>query len=249
MIAGYSARAWMPCIFFIFSFCSAAAQGKWLKALHSPVMFKGDDSTAFRDPAVLYDKGTLWLFFTLCKTDADGMVYSYTAMSSTKNCKKWTPVKILTPKDQSLDFSSPGNIIRYKNEWIMCLQTYPRPAYKAAQMPRFATKDARLYIMRSNNLVDWSAPELIKVKGPDTSIEQMGRMIDPYLLEDKDEKGKYWCFYKQNGVSMSYSYNLRNWHFYGHTVSGENTCVLVENNEYILFHSPKNGIAIKHSPD
>lgn len=170
-------------------------------------------------------------------------------MSSTKDLKNWSAIKILTPRDQSLDFSSPGNVIRYKDEWVLCLQTYPRPDYRVEQMPRFGTGDARLYTMRSKDLENWSAPELLKVKGPETSFAQMGRMIDPCLLEDKDEKGKWWCFYKQNGVSMSYSYDLANWTYFGKTESGENICVLVANKEYILFHSPKNGIAIKRSPD
>ena len=74
-------------------------------------------------------------------------------------------------------------------------------------------------------------------------------MIDAYLVEDKDEKGKYWCFYKQRGVSMSYSTDLQNWTFFGFTDAGENTTVLTENNEYILFHSPSNGIGIKKSKD
>ncbi len=225
------------------------AQGKRLTDLQSPVILKGDIKNAYRDPAVLYDKGRMYLFFTIVKTEEDNKVYSYTAMSSTKDLITWTPVKILTPKDQSLDYSSPGNVVRYKDEWVMCLQTYPRPGYTANEMPRFGTGDARLYLMRSKDLVHWSLPELMKVKGPETAIDAMGRMIDPYLLEDKNERGKWWCFYKQNGVSMSYSYDLINWTYTGHTESGENTCVLVENNEYILFHSLKNGIAIKHSPD
>ncbi|MEO5996646.1 MAG: hypothetical protein ABIN89_07935 [Chitinophagaceae bacterium] len=50
-------------------------------------------------------------------------------------------------------------------------------------------------------------------------------------------------------MSMSYSYDLNTWKYSGHTESGENACVFVENNEYILFHSPKNGMAIKRSAD
>ncbi len=46
---------------------------------------------------------------------------------------------------------------------------------------------------------------------------------------------------------MSYTYDFKNWAYFGHTESGENACVLIENNEYALFHSPKNGIAIKRS--
>lgn len=220
-----------------------------LACLASPIIFKGNEKIAYRDPAVLYHQKTFYLFFTMVRVEDSGKVYSYTAMSHSKDLHKWSEIKILTPRDQSLDFSSPGNVIRYKNEWILCLQTYPRPGYTVDQMPRFGTGDARLFIMRSKDLKNWSKPELLKVKGPGVSEKEMGRMIDPYLLEDKDEAGKYWCFYKQNGVSMSWSHDLVNWTYSGHTESGENACVLVENNEYILFHSPKNGIAIKRSND
>lgn len=224
------------------------AQINRLSKLSSPVIFKGDEKTAYRDPAVLYHQKKFYLFFTLVRNE-EGKIYSYTAMSHSADLKKWSPVKIITPRDQALDFSSPGNIVRFKDEWILCLQTYPRPDYTADQQPRYGTGASRIYIMRSKDLETWGAPEVMKVKGPDVEIADMGRMIDPYLLEDKDEKGKWWCFYKQNGVSMSYSYDLLNWKFFGRTESGENVCVLNENNEYILIHSPKNGIAIKHSSD
>lgn len=220
-----------------------------LAKLTSPVLFKGNEKTAYRDPAVLYHKNKFFLFFTLVRVEEDNKVYSYTAMSTSKDLQQWSKVKILTPRNQTLDYSSPGNVVRYKNEWVLCLQTYPRPGYYASQMPRFGTGDARIYTMHSKNLRHWSSPQLLKVKGNHVSEKEMGRMIDPYLLEDKDEKGKWWCFYKQNGVSMSYSYNLSDWTYFGYTESGENVCVLVEEDEYILMHSPKNGIAIKRSKD
>jgi predicted GH43/DUF377 family glycosyl hydrolase len=236
----------------VFSFLlfksNGQAQTSLLKDLKSPIIFNGNDSTAFRDPAVLYYNNQFYLFFTLVKTE-EGKIYSYTATSNSKDLKKWSPVKVITPKDQSLDYCSPGNIVRYNNEWVMCLQTYPRPDYSANQPPRYGNGDCRLFVMRSKDLVNWGVPEIIKVKGSDVKIADMGRMIDPYLLEDKDEKGKWWCFYKQNGVSMSYSYDLSNWNYFGNTESGENVTVLNENNEYILIHSPSNGIAIKRSPD
>ena len=69
-------------------------------------------------------------------------------------------------------------------------------------------------------------------------------MIDPYLLEDKDEPGKFWCFYKQAGVSLSWSRDLVHWNYHGRTESGENVCVAVVNGEYWLWHSPRNGIGL-----
>jgi hypothetical protein len=50
----------------------------------------------------------------------------------------------------------------------------------------------------------------------------MGRMIDPYIFPDKDEPGKWWCFYKQNGVSMSWSRDLKTWTYVGKRRAGEN---------------------------
>jgi len=235
-------------IILLLSITQVFAQRNFLKSLNSPIIFRGDEKTAYRDPAILFYDNTLFLFFTLVRTE-DGYVYSYTAMSKSKDLKKWSPIKIITPRDMALDFSSPGDVVHFNNEWVLCLQTYPRPNYKVSEMPRFGTGDARLYLMRSKDLEHWSTPEIMKVKGPDVSFKNMGRMIDPYLLKDENEPGKWWCFYKQNGVSMSYSYDLHKWQFFGYTESGENACVLYQNKEYILFHSLKNGMGIKKSKD
>lgn len=235
-------------LLFLFSSCQTFQNEINLEDLDSPVLFMGNDSTAYRDPAILFHDNLFYLFFTLSRIENDS-IFQYTAQSRSTDLKNWTSYEIITPRDQNLDFCSPGNVIRFNDEWILCLQTYPRPDYVVSQMPRFGNNDARLYIMRSKDLQTWSVPELLKVKGEDVSIEKMGRMIDAYIFEDKNETGKWWCFYKQNGVSMSYSYNLRDWTFWGNTEAGENASVLIENDEYILFHSLKNGMKIKRSKD
>ena len=103
--------------------------------------------------------------------------------------------------------------------------------------------------MRSRDLEAWGKPELLRVKGPDVPVDRMGRMIDPYLVEDKDEPGKWWCFYKQHGVSLSHSRDLKTWTYAGRWRAGENVCVLVDGGEYVMFHSPGNGIGVKRSKD
>lgn len=222
------------------------AQNSLLSDLRSPIIFKGNDSIAYRDPAILLHEDIFHLFYTLVKAE-NGLIYSYTASSKSKDLKHWSPAKIITAKNQNLNFCSPGNIIRFKDEWILSLQTYPRPGLGEKDKTRYGSADARVFIMRSKDLENWSAPELIKVKGADVKEADMGRMIDPYIVEDKDEKGKWWCFYKQNGVSMSYTYDFENWTYCCHSESGENVTVLTENDEYLLFHSPHNGIGIKRS--
>ena len=71
-------------------------------------------------------------------------------------------------------------------------------------------------------------------------------MIDPYLLQDKDVPGKWWCFYKQNGIGTP-TFDLKNWTYAGKSDAGENPCVILDGDHYVLFHSPPNGIGIKRS--
>ena len=188
----------------------AKAQSFDYDGIKSPILFKGDYKFAYRDPAVIYHDGEFHLFFTLVERAADSGMYLFTAYSKSEDLIHWTYPKKLTPRDRNLNFSSPGNIVRYNEQWILCLQTYPTPNKET-----WGNSTSRIWIMRSDDLEHWSDPEILMVKGDDVPVSKMGRMIDPYLLEDANESGKWWCYYKQNGVSMSYSYDLMNWTFSG----------------------------------
>lgn len=126
----------------------------------------------------------------------------------------------------------------------MCLQTYPRPNGE-----KYGNASSRIWMMESLDLDQWSEPELLHLKGDHVPMEDMGRMIDPYLIESKDEPGTWFCFYKQNGVSLSYSYDLNHWTYYGNEQAGENVCILKLDNQYVMLHSPENGIGIMKSQD
>ncbi|MDR3706987.1 MAG: hypothetical protein P4L33_01705 [Capsulimonadaceae bacterium] len=214
------------------------------KNLTSPILFHGSATTAYRDPAAIYHDGRFHLFFTLVEAAPGDAPYLYTATSTSADLIDWTEPVRLTPADRRANFSSPGNVVRYGGEWVLSLQTYPRPNGE-----KYGNEDARVWKMRSRDLTTWSAPELLRVKGPNVPQAEMGRMIDPYLLEDKDEPGKWWCFFKQNGVSMSWSRDLENWTFFGSHGAGENACVVIDGDDYVLFHSPENGIGVSRSTD
>lgn len=217
-----------------------------LTALTSPILFKGDAHTAYRDPLIMQAEGTFWMFFTLNTHDADGRPFWQTAYSRSTDLAHWSKPVPITPRDRNLNYCSPGSIIRYENQWVLCLQTYPTPGEGT-----HGDDTCRLWLLRSEDLTHWSPPELLKFLGPDVPEAAMPRMIDPYLLADKDDPGKWWCFckVKQTGVSMAWSRDLKTWHPQGREDGGENACVIVQNGEYVLFHSPANGIGIKRSPD
>ena len=215
-----------------------------LAAIASPVVFRGDAATAYRDPAAVYHDGWFYLYFTVAKIEPDQQAYGYVAWSKSRDLAHWTEPKIFTPRDQRLNYSSPGNLIRQGGEWVLCLQTYPRPHGE-----KYADETARIWTLRSKDLETWGPPELLRVKGPEVAQEKMGRMIDPFLLESKDDPGKWYCFYKQHGVSISWSRDLKDWTYLGHTAAGENPCVIADGGEYVLFHSPPDGIGVKRSND
>jgi hypothetical protein len=215
-----------------------------LSTLSSDVLFRGDATTAYRDPAAVYRNGWFYLYFTLAKIEPDKRVFLYTAWSKSRDLQSWADIKVITPRDQRLNFCSPGDIVRYMGSYILCLQTYPRPNGE-----QYGNQDCRIWTIRSEDLEHWSEPSLLRVKGENMLTQKMGRMIDPYLLQDKDIPGKWWCFYKQNGISISSSHDLEAWTFEGKINAGENPAVVIDNNEYVLFHSPGNGIGIKRSSD
>ena len=216
-----------------------------LDQLPSPILLQGNDHLAFRDPAAIYFGNRFHLFFTLVETESPGQwPYLYTAISTSTDLLHWTHPCKLTPRDRSLNYSSPGSIIRFQDQWCLCLQSYPRPHGE-----KYANESARLFLLRSSDLQHWSDPELLHVKGPDVPPSAMGRMIDPFLLQDKDDPAKWWCLFKQNGMSFSWSCDLQTWHFAGHHPAGENVCILREAQQYILFDSPENGIGMRFSPD
>lgn len=213
-------------------------------SIRQPVFLSGDQRIAYRDPCAHFHEGVFRVWHTQIHGEAGGDWYAVAAETESRDLLTWSEPRVITPMDKRLNYSSPGNVIRYHDRWVMCLQTYPAP-----DGGKFGDETSRVWTMTSDDLETWDAPELIRVKGPEVAREDMGRMIDPYLVEDKDEPGKWWCFYKQNGASMSWSRDLETWTYSGHVDAGENVCLLVEADEYILFHSPKNGVGVKRSRD
>lgn len=82
------------------------------ETIRTPIIFEGNATTAYRDPAAVYHEGMFHLFFTVVKTEADGKVYSYTACSRSPDLLRWTEPRTFTPRDQSLNYCSPGSIVR-----------------------------------------------------------------------------------------------------------------------------------------
>lgn len=205
-------------------------------------IFSGDRFNTYRDPACYYHEGKFYLFMTYGEKD-ESYMYNMVAMSVSEDLVNWSEPKILTQRNRNLNFCSPGNIIKVGDEYILTVTSYPLPDPYRVRF--YATDEARIFTMKTKDFKEFSEPEIIMAKG-DMKIEDMGRMIDPYIIKSKDEE-KYFLMFKQNGVSLSHSYDLKNWEFDGSYEGGENACVIIKDGEYYLIHSPDDGIGIKKS--
>jgi hypothetical protein len=208
----------------------------------SPILLRGDAHTAYRDPAVFYHDGTFYFYFTKVETEADGKIFLYLGMTTSRDLHNFTPVCKLSPRDQSLNFSSPGNVVRHQGKFYLCCQTYCRENGE-----KYGNANSRIWLRESSDLLHWGEPQLMHVKGDEVPSEQMGRMIDPYLIQKPD--GEWFCFFKQNGVSFSRSRDLLHWEFCGSIECGENVCVVKDGAVYRMWHSPHNGIGEMISHD
>ena len=156
--------------------------------IQSSRLIAGDENHAFRDPAVIYKDSVFRLYCTYTETEADGSIYMYTVLMRSADLIHWSdPVK-LTPRDRSINFSSPGCIVEWEGKYIMCLQTYCRENGE-----KYGNGRSRIYTMASSDLETWDEPRPLMVKG-NTSLADMGRMIDPYLIYDR-KRGLWNCFY------------------------------------------------------
>lgn len=230
----------------------ASADHSLLDALSSPILLAGGPHIAYRDPLLLHHDGLFYLYFSCAREEEDHLIYWYLGLSTSTDLRHWTEPRLLTPRDQNLNYASIGDIVRVDGEWLLCAQTYPIVGFRRGDKLRYADDRARLFIFHSPDLVHWDRPELIRVKGPDVSEAAMGKMIDPFLLRDRAVPGRWWCFYKQNGhVQCSSSTDLRAWT--PGTIDlahGENPCVITQDHDYVLFYSPNdNGIGVKRSTD
>lgn len=206
------------------------------------ILFRGNDQFAYRDPTCCRCGDLYHLFFTVSEKDG-GYMYNRIAMSSTRDFREWSEPVMLTEKDYHLNYCSPGNVILRNGEYVLCFNSYPMPFPFAERSA--ADETARLFTMRTKDFVAFTPPELLN---PKTGIptKDAGRMIDPYILE---HGGMYHLFFKQNGVSLSRSWDFDSWEYLGHAEGGENACVLEQEDGFLLIHSPRNGIAFSRSAD
>ena len=156
-------------------------------SIRRPVFLAGDATIAYRDPCGHYHDGVFRVWHTQVHGEAGGDWVTATGVVESRDLANWTQPRVITPLDRRLNYSSQCNVIRYDGRWVMCLQTYPTP-----DGGRIGDETARVFAMCSDDLVEWDEPELIAVKGPDVARVDLGRMFDPYLIDDKDEPGKWW---------------------------------------------------------
>lgn len=206
-----------------------------------PIIFQGDENTAYRDPTCYFNNGEYHLFFTVSEKE-DGYMYNYVAHSVSRDLKIFSALEIITEKDRSKNFCSPGNVILKDGEFYIFVTSYPMPLPYSERY--WADENARLFYIKTADFKTFSEPIRLYPKGKD--CENEGRMIDPFVL---DENGKYLLFFKQNGISLSVSSDLEDWEYLGRTDGGENACVLKKDGKYLLIHSPENGIGIMESSD
>lgn len=221
------------------------------------------DKIGFRDPTAVVHDGKIYCFYSYIEKSDDGFTDFRLGLSVTDDLVHWQEPVLLTERDRRLNYSSPGNIIRKDDEFLMCFQTYPTAGNAPGRI--FGNSKCRLYTARSKDLLHWSKPELMRVHGDETAEDQMGRMIDPFIVEEQFSPGNYLVFYKQpprdakprtdpNGYPIEYmSYSatkdLKHFEYKDSAECGENVCVLFHNGEYLLYHSPQNGIGCYHTKD
>ncbi len=131
-----------------------------------------------RDPLLHYHDGVFRCFHTSVEKYGDNFRLFLDVVRSV-DLVHWSASTRLTTSE--LGFSSSGNIIGVEGAWVMCVQSYPIPIGR-----EFADESARLWLMFSLDLENWSDPRPIKPEGVRVIWTESHRQIDPCLIEHDD---------------------------------------------------------------
>lgn len=199
-----------------------------------------EPQAALRDPAGFLHEGLFYCFHTVVEQGPEAPRLFVDVVTS-RDLARWSAPERLT--QGSLNFSSPGNVLRTDNQWVLCLQSYPIKPGES-----YGSDESRLWLMTSADLAHWNAPRLLQPPGCQAAWCQSRRQIDPYLVE---HDGQFWCFYKSEGkLGLLMSPDLEQWREAspdrpvlsdtqtpdGATV--ENPCVVRDGDEFVLFFAP-----------
>ena len=77
----------------------------------------------------------------------------------------------------------------------MCYQSYCREHGE-----KFGNENCRVFFSESRDLETWSEPYPVRLKGG-KSISELGRMIDPYLIYDR-QNGLWNCFLSRTASAV-----------------------------------------------
>ena len=186
------------------------------------IIFRGNDKYAYRDPACYFYKGKCHLFFTVSEKD-NGYMYNRIGHSASSDLKQWSKPEIITVKDKALNFSSPGNIIKYNDEYIMC---------KSFDTPKLLNPKGHMQVSELGRMID---PYIIKKEGlyylffKQNGVSLSSSVnITEWRYIGNAEGGENACVIKynggyllihspENGIAFSMSENLRDWKEYPHT--------------------------------
>jgi len=212
-----------------------------------------------RDAALVHHDGILYCFYTASYWNGETFI-SNIDLVSTRDLVNWTRPRHVVAAPPV--FWSPGNVLRVHGDWMLCMQDY---RVKPGEL--FAGDDARLWLARSRDLLNWGQPEPMNPAGARVKWSDTARQIDPFLVE---HDGRYWCFYKgsiptgNGSLGLLVSEDLRQWTEVcvdraaigpADTPDGsavENPCVVRDGDEFVLFFSPcrrARGIGVARSGD
>ena len=202
-----------------------------------------DQDIWMRDPAVLKIDGIWHCFYThIEKRDVQqGKIQPALGRIRSRDLTCWSDPEIILSGPEG--FSSPGNVLKTPEGYVVCLQSYPvRPGelYGSAQ--------CRLWLMKSRDLVKFEKPVQASPGGCRAQWAKSRRQIDPYLIFEND---RYYMFYKTEGcIGVLQSSDLRDFEEYADKrpvlapsdlpdgVTAENPCVIQTDGKYRMFFAP-----------
>lgn len=213
--------------------------------LINPVIRPRLGQTGVRDPALFHRQGVTRCFYTATWWNGDRLLTTIEQRRSL-DLQDWSEPEVIGVPG----LCSPGNVLMVQGRYVLCCQHYPMTLVAGTKVERH---DCRLWLLWSDDLIHWDAPQLVAPLGCDELWSpDSRRQIDPCLI---DHDGRFYMLCKQGDPSVGrfgllVSDDLQHWQtvpteqalFGPHNVPGaggvENPMILRDGDEFVCFFAP-----------
>lgn len=207
-----------------------------LAKIKAPLIWKSTEEVGYSHPIAHFCNGKYYFFFTVVHKN-NGDSYKTIAISTSTDLRRYTtPGMLQFGKESQLEepqrkveLFNPSGLVEFQGNYYLCCESNKN-----------LDGNCDIYLIKSKDLEEFEEPVPIDLPG-----NARGSFQKPYLIKDREQPGRVWCIYQDNGLVSAWTEDMKSWHFASRsTMTADEICVLAREDSYLLYTTREEGVFV-----